>query len=128
MKSYTCKYCEKCFSCSSDCKKHERIHTGLKPYTCKHCKKCFNQSSTCKRHEEKHAIDSSFKRKQHDQYLKLGRHLQGPSTAQGSKKSRMLFSFTEENSSQVESLTCWICQEEFSSEACILQHYDDHMR
>ena len=44
------------------------------------------------------------------------------------KMSRMLSSLTEENPSQVESLTCWICQEEFSSEACIVQHYEDHMR
>ncbi|KAL9972238.1 hypothetical protein ACROYT_G018507 [Oculina patagonica] len=30
------------------------------------------------------------------------------------EKSHVLVSSTEENSSQVESLTCWICQEEFN--------------
>ena len=29
---------------------------------------------------------------------------------------------------KVESLTCWICQEELSSGASLVQHYDDHMR
>ena len=40
----------------------------------------------------------------------------------------MLSSLTEENLSQVESLTCWICLKEFSSKACIIEHYDKHMR
>ena len=42
--------------------------------------------------------------------------------------SGLLFSSTEENLSQAESLTCWICQEELGSESCLTQHYDDHMR
>jgi len=29
---------------------------------------------------------------------------------------------------QVESLTCWICQEELSSKTCLIKHYDEHMR
>ena len=156
VKSYTCKYCKKCFSQSSDCKIHERTHTGEKPYTCKHCKKCFSefgnckrhetthtgekpftcqhcnkcfsQSSSCKRHEEKHTTDSSLKPNQHGPKLNLRRHLQEPTTTQDSIKSDMLFTSTEENLSQVESLTCWICQEEFSRETCLMQHYDDHMR
>jgi len=81
-------------------------------------------------HEEKHAIhvDSSLKRNQRGQNRKLRRHLEEPTTTQGSKKYGKLFSSTAENLSQVESLTCWICQEEFSNETCLIHHYDDHMR
>ena len=127
-KPYTCKHCKKCFSQPSACKTHERIHTGAKPYTCKHCDKCFSRLSHCKVHEKKHAIESPLNPKQNDQNLKLRSNVQQPSILQGGKKPRMLFSSTGESSSQVESLTCWICQEEFTSETFINQHYDDHMR
>ena len=101
---------------------------GIDCITCKHCKKCFGQSSSCKRHEEKHAIDSSLKHNQHGPNLNLTRHLQEPTATQHNRKSDMLFTSTEENLSQVTSLTCWICQEEFTRETCLMQHYDGHMR
>ena len=127
-KPYTCKHCNKGFSRASNCKQHERIHTGEKPYTCKHCNKCFRQLSNYRRHEQKHAKDSTLKRKQHGQNLKLRIHLQESTTTHASKKSGMLMSSTKENLSQVESLTCWICQKESSMKPCLIQHYDDHMR
>ena len=127
-KPYICKHCEKGFSQSSDCKKHERTHTGEKPYTCKYCEKCFRQLSDCKRHERKHAIRSPLKEIQHDQCFKLKRHGREPISARGCKSSRILSSLTEKNSSEVESLTCWICQEELSSKKRLIKHYDEHMR
>ena len=57
------------------------------------------------------------------------RSRQQPSTAEGSVKSRMLFSSSGENSYEVETLTtCWICQEECGSKECLIKHYHDHMR
>ena len=60
----------------------------------------------------------------------MKRHHPESSSTHSGKKSGMLFSsvLTEENVTQVESLTCWVCQEEFSSRACLIQHYDDHMK
>ena len=130
-KPYQCRHCKKCFNVSSNCKQHERTHTGEKPYTCKHPNQCFRRSSTHKpeKREGNHEIDSFLKRKQDDQYRNLRlSNLQEPTTTQGGKKSGILLSLTEENSSQVESLTCWICQEEIISETCLIKHYDDHMR
>jgi len=74
-------------------------------------------------------MDSALKRRQHDQYLKQRNHHPEPTaTHGGSKESVMLFSLSEKNSSHVEDLNCWICQDEFSSKECLIQHYDDHMR
>ena len=128
-KPYTCKYCKKSFHKSSHCKQHERTHTAVK-YTCKHCEKSFKMLSSYKRHEEKHAIESSLKQKHHDHdhCSELRENRQEPISTHTNKKSGMLFSLSEENLSQVESLTCWICQEECSSKAGLIQHYNDHMR
>ena len=32
------------------------------------------------------------------------------------------------NDQQLEKHSCWICQEEMSSESLLLQHYENHMR
>ena len=82
MKPYQCKYCAKCFNRSSSCKRHELLHTQIKPmlgekkirrsnkavnsmeqgacnneqrpYECKYCNKSFCSSLVCKWHELVH--------------------------------------------------------------------------
>ena len=95
----------------------------MKPYKCKHCNTSFNRFLVCKRHEKIHTREKSLKRKQYGKCFQQERHLKEQTATHGGKKSRMLSSLTE-----VESLTCWICKEEFSREACIVQHYEDHMK
>jgi len=96
----------------------------------KHCKKRFSRLLICKEHEGRHVRGTYFGREQHEQRFQVKRHHLESSSTLGVKKCGLLFSSltAEENSRHVESLTCWICQKEFSSEACLIQHYDDHIR
>ena len=71
---------------------------------------------------------SSLKQKEHDHCFKSRGDLQEPAATLSGKKTCMLSSLTEEKSSQVESLTCWICLKESDSEACVMEHYNEHMR
>ena len=99
------------------------LDTRLVKFHFKQGSSCFHVSNAksflvvhLQQHKRINAIDQSFTR-----------HLQAEPVTDSGEESDTLFSVTEENSSQVESLTCWICQEEFSSETSLIQHYDDHM-
>jgi len=73
--------------------------------------------------------DCKVQRRQHGQYLTQRKHLPEATATHGCRKEPvMLFSLSEDNSSHVEDLTCWICQDEFRSKECLILHYDDHMR
>ncbi|PIK56768.1 putative zinc finger protein [Apostichopus japonicus] len=57
---HSCKFCGKLFASSSNCKRHERIHTGQKPFTCKFCQRSFSQSNTLVEHERIHTGHKPF--------------------------------------------------------------------
>ncbi|XP_071824373.1 uncharacterized protein [Apostichopus japonicus] len=50
----TCKFCNKVFSQSGVCKRHERIHIGIKQYKCFMCSKRFTRADHCRMHERTH--------------------------------------------------------------------------
>lgn len=51
--AFLCKTCNKVFKKSSDLKKHERIHTGVKPYVCE-CGKAFTHQTSLRHHKLTH--------------------------------------------------------------------------
>lgn len=51
---YVCKFCQKTFTQSSNCRRHERAHNGERPFICKFCQKAFSQFSNLQRHERMH--------------------------------------------------------------------------
>ena len=59
-KSYQCKSCQKYFKNSFTLKRHERIHTGIKPFQCMTCSKSFYQRADMKRHERTHTGEKPF--------------------------------------------------------------------
>ncbi|XP_053289974.1 zinc finger protein 770 [Pleuronectes platessa] len=51
---HQCSQCSKCFPSPSKLKRHEMVHTGLKPFRCPTCGKAFRQRTHLKTHEAGH--------------------------------------------------------------------------
>ena len=52
---YSCRYCERSFSISSNLQRHIRnIHNREKPFKCVKCNRCFGQQTNLDRHMKKH--------------------------------------------------------------------------
>ena len=51
---HECSQCLKCFPSPSKLKRHEMVHTGLKPFRCPTCGKAFRQRTHLKTHEGGH--------------------------------------------------------------------------
>ena len=59
-KSHTCSRCGKSFAFSNCLKRHQLIHTGVKPFSCSDCGKSFRQSGNLRQHQRIHTGEKSF--------------------------------------------------------------------
>lgn len=57
VRPFSCEACGKSFADVSNLKQHERCHTGEKPYECTVCGKSFSRANCVKRHERVHRQD-----------------------------------------------------------------------
>ena len=120
-------------------KVHGKTHSKKKPYQCHVCGKRFTQSGNLRRHEVNygHARAKPFECLSGNQHEKnhTAKRLNMNELDEREHKLELVcndsFAFgaslSVDKTHQVESYSCWICQMEVSTEASLLEHYDDHM-
>ena len=123
-----CKQCGKCFSRSDDLSRLAR-----KTYDCKQRGKCFNLSRDLRVHQKIHSTNMSHKR---DSSKRLCKQTGSNTRSNRSRITNKSISQRKTRdkckegveSAVIEKQSCWICQEEISSQALLVQHYENHMR
>ena len=141
--SFECQQCGKYFKRPANVRFHEWVHTGEKPYECKQCGKRFSRSWDLRKHESIHTLLKSRKFVQKKEILpkRLESCKQRRAGAKNVDVRATGFTNNQRTHSETgicgvadpqsviifEKHSCWICQEEMSSEALLLQHYEHHM-
>ena len=138
---YECKQCGKFFQDTGGLRVHKKVHTGERPYECQRCGKCFSIVGNLRRHEKVHTkarCGTRYSKRRPSKRLLRQRNSEGSKridissgitnnqlTQRDSRNRSRVVNF---QSATVETHSCWICQEEMSSVAFLLQHYENHMR
>ena len=117
-------------------------HAGANHNECKKCGKWFNQAVNLSKHENIHTLVKSRKFSQKNKSLSKRLESCKQNRAGGENADVRAIGFTNDLGTQretgntgvtdaqsviIEKHSCWICQEEMSSEALLLQHYENHM-
>ncbi|XP_028672625.2 zinc finger protein 184-like [Erpetoichthys calabaricus] len=74
---YSCTECWKTFTKMSYLRKHQRIHSGVKPYSCTACKKTFSRSEHLKRHLRVHTGEKPYSCPECPKTFSRPEHLKG---------------------------------------------------
>ena len=151
-KPYLRKQCGKSFTQARNMQKHQTRHCSKKMFACKECGKSFAgafSGKTCGKCFVRSSQFQSGKRilcqecgerfttkKKRDFGGTVCSKCQAGSLqaaeeigkcSQNNNTCELTSSLENQESSQVGKKICWICQEEFDNDTCLIEHYENHM-